>query len=217
MCLLLNTKLQWITPAAAPGQAPRPRWPQAAAAGCPRRGAPPAAAPATAGALAGRPEPLDGGCARVFHAYTACPRPRLLWRPPGPSSGPVRGPSGVPANAELSPLALWVCGPPAAVGAGDCAVCLAEFERGEEARALPGCGPRFHVDGFDAWFRGPSTGPLCRAAVEAPDDAVARPEVRVDVAADADAAAKGGAPAMSSGTDLDKTRRVSASTRPASF
>ncbi|KAF7021126.1 hypothetical protein CFC21_034122 [Triticum aestivum] len=108
----------------------------------------------------------------------------------------------------------------AAVGAGDCAVCLAEFERGEEARALPRCGHRFHVECIDAWFRGNSTCPLCRAAVEAPDDAEARPEVRVDVAADDDAAAKGGAPAtgrMSSGTELDKTRRVSASTRSASF
>ncbi|KAF7070997.1 hypothetical protein CFC21_076417 [Triticum aestivum] len=82
----------------------------------------------------------------------------------------------------------------AAVGAGDCAVCLAEFERGEEARALPRCGHRFHVECIDAWFRGNSTCPLCRAAVEAPDDTAARPEVRVDVAADDDAAAKGGAP-----------------------
>ncbi|XBI62244.1 hypothetical protein VPH35_042898 [Triticum aestivum] len=109
---------------------------------------------------------------------------------------------------------------PAAVGAGDCAVCLAEFERGEEARALPRCGHRFHVECIDAWFRGNSTCPLCRAAVEAPDYAEARPVVRVDVAADDDAAAKGGAPAtgrMSSGTELDKTRRVSASTRSASF
>ncbi|KAM3346995.1 hypothetical protein ACQJBY_021150 [Aegilops geniculata] len=105
----------------------------------------------------------------------------------------------------------------AAAGAGDCAVCLAEFERGQEARALPRCGHRFHVDCIDAWFRGNSTCPLCRAAVEAPDDAEARPEVRVDVEADDDAAAKGGVPAMSSGTDLDKTRRVFAPARSASF
>ena len=85
---------------------------------------------------------------------------------------------------------------PAAVGAGDCAVCLAEFERGEEARALPRCGHRFHVECIDAWFRGNSTCPLCRAAVEAPDDAVAHPEVRVDVVADDDAAAKGGVPVI---------------------
>ncbi|XBI25088.1 hypothetical protein VPH35_050075 [Triticum aestivum] len=72
----------------------------------------------------------------------------------------------------------------AAVDAGDCAVCLAEFERGEEAHALPRCGHRFHVECIDAWFRGNSTCPLCRAAVEAPDDAAARPEVRIDVARD---------------------------------
>lgn len=107
----------------------------------------------------------------------------------------------------------------AAVGTGDCAVCLAEFEHGEEARALPRCGHRFHVECIDAWFRENSTCPLCRADVEAPDDAEAHPEVRIDVAGD-DATVKGGAPAirrMSSGTDLDKTRRVFASTRSASF
>ncbi|KAM3346994.1 hypothetical protein ACQJBY_021149 [Aegilops geniculata] len=83
----------------------------------------------------------------------------------------------------------------AAVGAGDCAVCLSEFERGEEARALPRCGHRFHVECIDAWFRGNCTCPLCRAAVEAPGDAVAHPEVRVDMPGD-DAAAKGGARAI---------------------
>lgn len=90
-------------------------------------------------------------------------------------------------------------------GGDDCAVCLAEFEQGEEARALPRCGHRFHVECIDAWFRGNSTCPLCRADVQAPapapgtDDAEARPaeEVRIDVVA-GDAAAKGGAPAMPS-------------------
>uniref|UniRef100_A0A0D9V066 RING-type domain-containing protein n=1 Tax=Leersia perrieri TaxID=77586 RepID=A0A0D9V066_9ORYZ len=114
----------------------------------------------------------------------------------------------------------------AAAAGGDCAVCLAEFEAGEKARALPRCGHRFHVECIDAWFRENSTCPLCRADVEAqaPDAAGdAQPEVRIDITGDAAAAAaaeKGRAPAMgrlASGTDLEKTRRVFASTRSASF
>lgn len=123
-------------------------------------------------------------------------------------------PAAVPSPRGLDPAVLRALPVvAAAAGAGDCAVCLAEFESGEEARALPRCGHRFHVECIDAWFRGNSTCPLCRAAVEAPDDAEAHPEVRIDVAAGDDAAAKGGAPAigrMSSGT-------VFASTRSASF
>ncbi|XP_062197567.1 E3 ubiquitin-protein ligase ATL41-like [Phragmites australis] len=117
----------------------------------------------------------------------------------------------------------------AGAGDGDCAVCLAELEPGEKARALPRCGHRFHVECIDAWFRGNATCPLCRADVEAPDpaaaaavEAQAQPEVRIDVGGvDATAAAKASmAPAMgrlASGTNLDKTRRVFASTRSVSF
>ncbi|KAI5004904.1 hypothetical protein ZWY2020_032147 [Hordeum vulgare] len=62
--------------------------------------------------------------------------------------------------------------------------------------ALPRCGHRFHVECIDAWFRDNSTCPLCRADVEAPDAAEAHPEVRIDGAGAADAAAKDGAPAI---------------------
>ncbi|TVU21192.1 hypothetical protein EJB05_30816, partial [Eragrostis curvula] len=112
----------------------------------------------------------------------------------------------------------------AGAGAGDCAVCLTELEPGEKARALPRCGHRFHAECIDAWFRGNATCPLCRADVVAPADEApssAPPQVRVDVAGlDAAAAAAAKAPAMGrlpSGTDLDKTRRVFASTRSVSF
>lgn len=120
---------------------------------------------------------------------------------------------------------------------GDCAVCLAELEPGEKARALPRCGHRFHVECIDAWFRGNATCPLCRADVvvvapagaaapSAPPEGGAQPEVRIDVmAGDAVAAlpANGGstvAPVMGrlhSGRDLEKARRVFASTRFSSF
>ncbi|XP_066306228.1 E3 ubiquitin-protein ligase ATL41-like [Miscanthus floridulus] len=115
---------------------------------------------------------------------------------------------------------------------GDCAVCLAELEPGEKARALPRCGHRFHVECIDAWFRGNATCPLCRADVvvapgvaapSAPAEGGAQPEVRIDVAGDAVVALANGstvAPVMGrlhSDRDLEKARRVFASTRFSSF
>ncbi|KAF8661785.1 hypothetical protein HU200_056739 [Digitaria exilis] len=52
-------------------------------------------------------------------------------------------------------------------GAGEeCAVCIAELRDGEEARALPRCGHRFHAACVEAWLRRRhTTCPLCRASV----------------------------------------------------
>ncbi|CAO2184775.1 unnamed protein product [Urochloa humidicola] len=51
-------------------------------------------------------------------------------------------------------------------GAAECAVCLAELRDGDEARALPRCGHRFHAACVDAWLRRRhTTCPLCRASV----------------------------------------------------
>ncbi|XP_040385936.1 RING-H2 finger protein ATL64-like [Oryza brachyantha] len=146
----------------------------------------------------------------------------------GADGDEVRDGGAAPSPRGLDPAvlrALPVVVASAGAEAGDCAVCLAEFEAGEKARALPRCGHRFHVECIDAWFRENSTCPLCRADVEAPDSAAAdgQPEVRIDIAGDtvaAAAAAKSSAPAMGrlpSGTDLEKTRRVFTSTRSASF
>ncbi|KAL6627779.1 hypothetical protein ACP70R_031505 [Stipagrostis hirtigluma subsp. patula] len=57
------------------------------------------------------------------------------------------------------------------VGAGEkgaqqeCAVCIAELRDGDEGRALPRCGHRFHAACVDAWLRRHTTCPLCRASV----------------------------------------------------
>jgi hypothetical protein len=127
--------------------------------------------------------------------------------------------------AVLAAIPVVAVGPGAA--GGDCAVCLAELEIGEKARALPRCGHRFHVECIDAWFRGNATCPLCRADVvvgvrppavaapSAPAEDGALPEVRIDVAGDA-AANASAAPAMArlpSATDRGKARQVFASTR----
>jgi len=120
--------------------------------------------------------------------------------------------------AVLAAIPVVAVGPGAA--GGDCAVCLAELEPGEKARALPRCGHRFHVECIDAWFRGNATCPLCRAdvvaVVDAAPSAPAEPEVRIDVAGDAAGHRSVAPPTMArlpSGTDLGKARQVFASAR----
>ncbi|MED6206250.1 hypothetical protein PIB30_024839 [Stylosanthes scabra] len=44
-----------------------------------------------------------------------------------------------------------------------CAVCLGEFEEGEELRSMPECMHSFHVPCIDMWLRSHSSCPLCRA------------------------------------------------------
>lgn len=46
---------------------------------------------------------------------------------------------------------------------GVCAVCLSEFEEGEELRTLPGCTHSFHVDCIDMWLYSHTNCPLCRS------------------------------------------------------
>uniref|UniRef100_A0A0D9Y7G3 RING-type domain-containing protein n=1 Tax=Oryza glumipatula TaxID=40148 RepID=A0A0D9Y7G3_9ORYZ len=49
----------------------------------------------------------------------------------------------------------------------ECAVCIAELRDGDECRALPRCGHRFHAACVDGWLRLHTTCPLCRASVVA--------------------------------------------------
>ncbi|KAG6734782.1 hypothetical protein I3842_01G286700 [Carya illinoinensis] len=44
-----------------------------------------------------------------------------------------------------------------------CAVCLSEFEDGEELRTFPGCMHSFHVPCIDMWLYSHSTCPICRS------------------------------------------------------
>ncbi|NP_001167698.2 E3 ubiquitin-protein ligase ATL41 [Zea mays] len=134
-------------------------------------------------------------------------------------------------SAVLAAIPVVLIEAGADAGGGDCAVCLAELEPGEKARALPRCGHRFHIECIGAWFRGNATCPLCRAdvvvvapgAIVPAEGGALSEEVRIDVAGDAVAATPNGStvvPVMGrlhSGRDLEKARRVFASTRFSSF
>lgn len=47
----------------------------------------------------------------------------------------------------------------------ECAVCLSEFEEGEELRLLPSCKHMFHPGCIDGWLRSHPFCPLCRSSV----------------------------------------------------
>ncbi|CAL5082766.1 unnamed protein product [Urochloa decumbens] len=47
----------------------------------------------------------------------------------------------------------------------ECAICLAEFARGDEVRVLPPCGHAFHAACVDTWLLCTSTCPSCRTAL----------------------------------------------------
>ncbi|KAJ4807195.1 RING-H2 finger protein ATL80 [Rhynchospora pubera] len=47
----------------------------------------------------------------------------------------------------------------------ECAICLMEFEEGDEIRKLPQCGHEFHVGCIDKWLRAQPSCPTCRREV----------------------------------------------------
>jgi hypothetical protein len=47
---------------------------------------------------------------------------------------------------------------------GTCAVCLEDFEEGEELRTMPECLHSFHVPCIDMWLNSHTSCPICRAS-----------------------------------------------------
>ncbi|KAJ1689141.1 hypothetical protein LUZ63_013296 [Rhynchospora breviuscula] len=47
----------------------------------------------------------------------------------------------------------------------ECAICLVEFEEGDEIRKLPQCGHEFHIGCVDKWLRAQPSCPTCRREV----------------------------------------------------
>ncbi|CAL5188381.1 unnamed protein product [Lathyrus oleraceus] len=50
---------------------------------------------------------------------------------------------------------------------GTCAVCLGDFEEGEELKTMPECLHSFHVHCIDMWLRSHMSCPICRAGAGA--------------------------------------------------
>ncbi|KAM0852727.1 hypothetical protein ACQ4PT_051560 [Festuca glaucescens] len=76
---------------------------------------------------------------------------------------------GMAADAIADLPATTVTERQAAVAAAQqnagCSVCLQEFEAGQRARSLPGCGHTFHLPCIDGWLCRHASCPLCRGAV----------------------------------------------------
>lgn len=64
------------------------------------------------------------------------------------------------------PVVLYEANKPSASSAtdddDDCAICLGEFDDGEELRLLPGCHHGFHVQCIDVWLVMHASCPTCR-------------------------------------------------------
>ncbi|PKA62232.1 RING-H2 finger protein ATL2 [Apostasia shenzhenica] len=76
-----------------------------------------------------------------------------------------------PAVLQSLPVLLFCSGAGDDEEQGECTVCLNYFEEGEKIRSLPRCGHRFHAECIDMWFYSHSNCPLCRATVEAANEA----------------------------------------------
>uniref|UniRef100_A0ACD5VX63 Uncharacterized protein n=1 Tax=Avena sativa TaxID=4498 RepID=A0ACD5VX63_AVESA len=62
----------------------------------------------------------------------------------------------IPTVEYSAEIELAVC------GSTECAICLAEFARGERVRVLPRCHHGFHVRCIDRWLSARQTCPTCR-------------------------------------------------------
>lgn len=100
----------------------------------------------------------------IYHCITARymrPPPSRQWSAPPEISVSMEN-----SVAELLPCRKYgkdegVVG----VGVG-CAICLSEFEEGEEVRTLPECCHSFHVACIDMWLYSHWSCPMCRSVVE---------------------------------------------------
>ncbi|KAM0832876.1 hypothetical protein ACQ4PT_064596 [Festuca glaucescens] len=107
--------------------------------------------------------------ARAWYSAVAAPQE------PAPRAGGGGGDStkrGALALARALPCLAYSAGLDLAGSSrAECAICLAEFARGEQLRVLPRCNHGFHAHCIDRWLDARPTCPTCRQAPFAePDD-----------------------------------------------
>ncbi|KAJ6792912.1 putative RING zinc finger domain superfamily protein [Iris pallida] len=68
----------------------------------------------------------------------------------------------LPMTIYSAPSPSSSAGAAASSAAVDCPICLADFCEGDEMRALPQCGHRFHLACIDTWLAAHSSCPSCR-------------------------------------------------------
>ncbi|KAF9674751.1 hypothetical protein SADUNF_Sadunf10G0159500 [Salix dunnii] len=66
------------------------------------------------------------------------------------------------STAQLIPAFKFQKGMGLVGGDGTCAICLSEFEEGEELRILPECLHSYHVECIDMWLHSHTNCPMCR-------------------------------------------------------
>eukprot|EP00850_Spirogloea_muscicola_P017227 SM000146S00947 [mRNA] locus=s146:107302:108369:+ [translate_table: standard] len=126
-------------------------------------------------------------------------RRRLQLQAAAPAPGPLRSPTacrtGLPKDVRDALPRVCVSydgAPPAGDGAQDsqCAICLMDYDKGEEVVRLPPCGHAFHAACIDSWLNTQTTCPICRlsllppAATAVADSGTAqRPAVEPDLEA----------------------------------
>ncbi|CBN79797.1 conserved unknown protein [Ectocarpus siliculosus] len=81
---------------------------------------------------------------------------------------------GPPGSSTAAPKTAVVAGAEGGEGEGArdstedmCAICLVEYETGDELRIIPGCGHRFHKECIDPWLETKAVCAYCKANVEA--------------------------------------------------
>ncbi|XP_052205593.1 RING-H2 finger protein ATL1-like [Diospyros lotus] len=102
----------------------------------------------------------------IYHFTIVCCKGRIRRRPPPAPPQRQQDPpsSSLDASvAELIPAHKYRKSDDCGGGRDNtCAVCLCEFEDGEEIRTLPECGHSFHADCIDMWLYSHFTCPVCR-------------------------------------------------------
>ncbi|CAM8897801.1 unnamed protein product [Rhodiola kirilowii] len=106
--------------------------------------------------------------AAVYHSiamgwctWRTGPRPRFRWSSQGGTG--QQQPSFESSVIELLPIHKYQKGMKSVNDDATCAVCLCDFEDGEELRSLPECLHRFHVQCIDMWLYTHLNCPVCRS------------------------------------------------------